>query len=202
MEPKKMIDSEPIVISIQNLNGTKQKWNLFGFNKFNGKKRLGNEEHVEISGLGSLDYSEIFNNTSGKKILIGRWRISTNLQKNLHQQIFKHSMNINGHYSRKPINLGVMIDSYQFQSNIIDMTSKWKITGERHLSGTIEPNSTIVISLYPQIKGKKIPRLSGKNVAPVIIQTSVFNKKPVSTKKKVAVKKSTVKPSKPTTKKH
>ena len=79
-----------------------------------------------------------------------------------------------------------MRDAYQFQSDIIDVTKPVTIDGNTAITFTLKANAILVISIFPVelISGKsklnggtslaraKAPRLSGKNVAPVIIQTS------------------------------
>jgi hypothetical protein len=79
-----------------------------------------------------------------------------------------------------------MLDSYQFQSTVIDTTKSMIIDGNTEISFTLKASATFVISLYPTaiISGKAVLNggnalnkayarpLSGKNVSPVIIQTS------------------------------
>jgi len=82
--------------------------------------------------------------------------------------------------------LSIMRDAYQQQSDIIDVTKPVTVDGNTYISFTLLNGATLTISMFPIaiISGKaklnggnslnsaRAPRLSGKNVAPVIIQTS------------------------------
>ena len=79
-----------------------------------------------------------------------------------------------------------MRDAYQQQSDILDVTKTITIDGNTFISFPILAGTTLVISMFPiaivsakavlnggtSLNKAKAPRLSGKNVAPVIIQTS------------------------------
>lgn len=194
--PEKAIKmSEPMVFQIQNVSDEKKEWFLFGFNHFNKKRNFGNDNDVRVTSVTGIPYDHFVNNTVNEKFVIGLMRFQSLVKKNLQTEIFHHKYNIfRGTYKRKELNLGIMMDAYQQQTDIIDMRKNWKITPKTHLSGTVQPNSTIIVSIYPIMKGSDLPRISGKNVAPVIIQTikSIPDKKTIGAKK-VAVKKPIVK---------
>ena len=79
-----------------------------------------------------------------------------------------------------------MVDAYQYQSTVLDVTKPVTVDGNTYITFPLLGSSTMVISMFPvsilsgkaQLNGgqalntAKAPRLSGKNVAPVIIQTS------------------------------
>jgi hypothetical protein len=79
-----------------------------------------------------------------------------------------------------------MRDAYQQQSDIIDVTKPVTIDGNTYITFNLIASATLTISMFPVavLSGKaklnggafdntaRAPRLSGKNVAPVIIQTS------------------------------
>ena len=79
-----------------------------------------------------------------------------------------------------------MRDAYQFQSDILDVTKTVTVDGNTQITFTLLAGASLVISMFPVsvVSGKAVlnggtslnsaraPRLSGKNVAPVIIQTS------------------------------
>ncbi len=193
--PEKPRMSEPMVFQIQNVSDEKKEWFLFGFNHFNKKRNFGNDNDVRVTSLTGIPYDHFVNNTVNEKFVIGFMRFQSLVRKNLQTEIFHHKYNIfRGTYKRKEHNLGVCMDAYQQQTDIIDIRRGWKITPKTHLSGTVQPNSTIVVSIYPTMKGGNLPRISGNNVAPVIIQTikATPDKKIVGAKK-VAVKKPIVK---------
>ena len=84
------------------------------------------------------------------------------------------------------MNLSILRDAYQQQADIIDVTKMVTIDGNTEMNFTLKANAVLTISMFPVavVSGKaelnggvalnraRAPRLSGKNVAPVIIQTS------------------------------
>jgi hypothetical protein len=79
-----------------------------------------------------------------------------------------------------------MRDAYQQQSDIIDVTKPVTVDGNTFITFSLLAGQIFTISIFPVavISGKaklnggttlnsaRAPRLSGKNVAPVIIQTT------------------------------
>jgi hypothetical protein len=79
-----------------------------------------------------------------------------------------------------------MRDAYQQQSDILDVTKPVTVDGNTYVTFTLIASTTLTISMFPVavLSGKaklnggaydntaRAPRLSGKNVAPVIIQTT------------------------------
>ena len=79
-----------------------------------------------------------------------------------------------------------MRDAYQFQNDILDVTKTITVDGNTSITFPLLAGATLVISMFPiaVVSSKAVlnggasyntaraPRLSGKNVAPVIIQTS------------------------------
>ena len=195
VSPEKPKVSEPMIFQIQNVSDEKKEWFLFGFNHFSKKCNFGNDNDVRVTSLTGTPYDHFINNTANEQFVIGLMRFSSSVRRNLETEIFHHKYNLfRGTYKRKELNLAICMDAYQSQTDIVDIRNNWKITQKTHLSGTIKPNSTIIVSIYPIMKGSNLPRISGKNVAPVIIQTTqaIKNKLTKPTIKK-AVKKAVVK---------
>jgi hypothetical protein len=79
-----------------------------------------------------------------------------------------------------------MRDAYQQQSDIIDVTKPVTIDGNSYITFPVLAGMVFVISMFPvevlsgkaklnggtQLNRARAPRLSGKNVAPVVIQTT------------------------------
>ena len=79
-----------------------------------------------------------------------------------------------------------MRDAYQQQSDILDVTKTVTVDGNTYITFTLKGSATLVISMFPisVLSGKaelnggaylnnaRAPRLSAKNVSPVIIQTT------------------------------
>lgn len=184
--------SHPMVVQIRNNSEDKKEWRLFGFNEFNKKRNFGNKYDVKVTSLTEIPYENYFNNTAKEEFRIGKMRFQSSTKKNIQTTICHHKTDIfRGTYKRKELNLAIMMDAYQQQNDIVDVTKQWKIAQNRHISGIIQPNSTLVVTLFPICKGTKIPHLSGKNMAPVIIQTVQPIKLP--TTKKTPIKKTTKK---------
>jgi hypothetical protein len=82
--------------------------------------------------------------------------------------------------------LSIARDAYQQQNDILDVAKPVTVDANSYISFTLLAGVTIVISMFPvevmspkaklnggnQLNTARAPRLSGKNVAPVIIQTS------------------------------
>jgi len=182
----------PLVVEIKNTSDEKREWVLFGFNQFNQKPNFGNSEDIKITTLDGIDYSSYFNSTSKEDYIIGKSRYYSSEKKNIKAKVFYHENNIfNGTYTRKQLDLSILMDAYQQQGDIIDFTKIFNMSASHHLSGTVQPNSTLCITFYPRKENSKIPRTSGLNCAPVIIHSvsSIKTKnKKVKTKNKPKTK--------------
>lgn len=189
---KKINYSEPFVIYIQNTSEQEKEWVIFGFNKFNTTKNFGNPEGIIITSPTSSGYESYFNSFSNLKKKLDKLRIQSSTAKNLQGIIYHHKYNlIKGVYTRRELKLSVMLDAYQFQSTVLDIRKTWGMSANKHLSGTIAPHSTIVLSIYFIEKGMDTPRISGHNLSPVIIKTCVQpskNNKPKTPLKKASIK--------------
>lgn len=182
--------ADPYVILIENKSEEQKKWVIFGSNKFLNEENYGSEENVEIKNYGNIEtsYSSILEEFSQIKIKCGFIRVQSDNSKNICQTMSHHTIrNTSGMYSpnyeRRDFPLTIFLDAYQMQTDILDIRPvDLFLNNETHLSGTIEPNSTFAISIFPVeiispfYEKLESTRLSGKNVAPVIVQTST-NKK-------------------------
>jgi hypothetical protein len=104
----------------------------------------------------------------------------------LSQTLQINHVDANGKQYSTPLNLSIARDAYQQQNDILDVTKPVTIDGNSYITFTLLAGVTLVISMFPieVLSGKaklnggvldnraRAPRLSGKNVAPVIIQTS------------------------------
>jgi len=172
--------SHPLTIKIKNTGDSVRNFKLFGFNKFNKKRNFGNHSDVKIKGLKFL-YDEYFNAISSLTFKIMLIRIRSENNKNLQDKLcYYHSNPFTGIMNRSELNLSVMMDAYQHQKNILDIRKAWTIDKFSYLSGTIQANTVIQISIYPsEINDEcfKVEKLSGKVLDPVIINTNSNNEK-------------------------
>lgn len=182
------VESDPYVIQYVNTTTSDVTAVMFGFNQnaFSGVGNFGNPAAVVITNLQGATYGQLFAQSQNKVFKISRQRWASATAAQLQQTITISHTDANGNVRTSPLNLSVMLDSYQFQATVIDTTKSIVIDGNTQLSFTLKASATFVISLYPTsiISGKAVlnggaalnkataPRLSGKNVAPVIIQTS------------------------------
>ena len=181
------VESDPYVIQYANTTTADVTAVMFGFNAnaFSGVGNFGNPAAVVITNLQGATYGQLFAQSQNKQFKISRQRWASATASQLQQTITISHTDANGNVRTSPLNLSVMLDSYQFQATVIDTTKTIVIDGNTQLSFTLKASATFVISLYPTsiISGKAVlnggaalnkafaPRLSGKNVAPVIIQT-------------------------------
>jgi hypothetical protein len=182
--PKEVNVSNPYIIRIENTTDEEKDWVMFGSNKFLNLPNFGSNPGVQLTNWANKDssYSSILQELSSCKVKIGKLRFQSNNQLNLHQTISHHKLNNDSGYfkicyEKRNLFLSLLKDAYQMQSDIVDVSLLMEIDNSIHLSGTIAPKSTFIISLFPieivrigEDKNYSTPRLSGLNVAPVIIK--------------------------------
>jgi len=178
--------SDPYVIQYQNTTTNDVTAYIFGYNDFALASNYGNPAAVVITNLQGGTYGRLINQSISKNFKIGKWRFQSSTASQLQQTFSINHVDANGKQYSAPLNLSVMLDAYQFQSTVLDVTKTVTVDGNTYLSFTLKASATLVISMYPVVvlSGKavlngghqanmaKAPRLSGKNVAPVIINTN------------------------------
>jgi len=104
----------------------------------------------------------------------------------LSQTLTIFHVDANGKQYSTPLNLSIARDAYQQQSDILDVTKPVTVDGNTYITFTLAGSAVFVISAFPvevmsskaalnggrSLNSARAPRLSGKNVAPVIIQTA------------------------------
>lgn len=178
--------SDPYVIQYQNTATTDVTAYLFGYNDYFGSTNYGNTTSVVLTNLQGGTYGRLIAQSNNKPFKIGKWRFQSATASQLQQTLVINHVDANGKQYSVPLNLSIMRDAYQQQSDIIDVTKPVTVDGDTFVSFTLKASTTFVISMFPVaiLSGKaklnggafdnsaRAPRLSGKNVAPVIIQTS------------------------------
>ncbi len=181
--------SDPYVIQFQNTTTATVTAILFGYNLYaNGGTNYGNNVAAVITNLqnATVGYGGLFNQSAVKNFKIGKWRFQSTTAAQLQQTLSINHIDGNGKQYSVPLNLSIMVDAYQYQSTVLDVTKPVTVDANTYISFPLLGSSTIVISMFPvsilsgkaelngghQLNTAKAPRLSGKNVAPVIIQTS------------------------------
>jgi hypothetical protein len=181
--------SDPYVIQYTSTALVTQQAILFGYNDYFQLPNFGNVGTTTITNLqtGTLQgYGRLVAQSNNKNFKIGKWRFQSVNASQLAQTLQLNHVDANGKQYSTPLNLSIMRDAYQQQSDILDVTKTITIDGNTFISFPILAGTTLVISMFPiaivsakavlnggtSLNKAKAPRLSGKNVAPVIIQTS------------------------------
>jgi len=180
------IISDPYVIQYVNSNTTDVTAIIFGYNDYFGATNYGNTTGVTITNLQGGTYGRLIAQSNNKFFKIGKWRFQSSTPAQLQQTLTIYHVDANGKQYSTPLNLSIMRDAYQQQSDILDVTKTVTVDGNTYITYTLKSQATLVISMFPVavLSGKaklnggalennaRAPRLSGKNVAPVIIQTT------------------------------
>jgi len=184
--PRAVAVSDPYVIQYFNTVAVNTPAVLFGYNDNFGLPNFGNAATITITNLQGGTYGRLIAQSNNKFFKIGKWRFQSSTPAQLQQTYSLVHFDANGKQYSTPLNLSIMKDAYQFQNDIIDVSKVVTVDGNTSVTFTLIASATLVISMFPisVISGKaklnggssvnvaKAPRLSGKNTAPVIIQTS------------------------------
>ena len=177
--------SDPYVIEYINAGLVDLPAILFGYNDYFNTVDFGNPG-ITINNLQGGTYGRLLAQSNNKNFKIGKWRFQSANLSQLSQTLQLVHVDANGKQYSTPLNLSIMRDAYQQQSDILDVTKTLTIDGNSYITFTLKAGTTLVISMFPvsvvsakavlnggtSLNRAKAPRLSGKNVAPVIIQTS------------------------------
>jgi hypothetical protein len=180
--------SDPYVIQYNNTDVAPHTAILFGYNDYFNVANFGNNPLVIITNLqtGTIaGYGRMIAQSNNKFFKVGKWRFQCSLPAQLQITLNINHVDANGKTYTTPLNLSIMRDAYQQQPDIIDITKPITIDGNTFITFTLLSTAVLTISMFPTsvISGKaklnggtsvntaRAPRLSGKNVAPVIIQT-------------------------------
>jgi hypothetical protein len=181
--------SDPYVIQYENTTPGTLTAILYGYNDYFGAVNYGNPVGITITNLQGGTYGRLIAQSNNKFFKIGKWRFQASgllAGAQLSQTLSINHVDANGKQYSVPLNLSIMRDAYQQQSDIIDVTKPVTIDGNSYITFPVLAGMVFVISMFPvevlsgkarlnggaQLNRAKAPRLSGKNVAPVVIQTT------------------------------
>lgn len=180
--------SDPYVIQYSNTTPGTLTAVLFGYNNnFNDPTgQFGNPIGITVTNLQGSSYTALIGQTNNKAFQIGKWRFQSVSAGQLSQTLTISHFDANGKQYSTPLNLSIMRDAYQFQPDILDVNKVITVDGNTQISFPLLPLTDLVISMFPVsvLSSKAVlnggtslnkaiaPRLSGKNVAPVIINTN------------------------------
>lgn len=192
--------SEPYIIQYTNTDTTAAHNCVFmGFNdNFNaiaaggsiasGQGVYGNDLAIGVVNVqtGTVGgYGRLIAQSNSKVFKAGKWRFISDTPANLNLTLQINYVDGNGNATQKPFNITILKDLYQQITNAVDVTKAINFDGNTFLKFTIAAGSTLQLVAFPttilsgkavlngghQVNNARAPRLSGKNVAPVIIQT-------------------------------
>lgn len=184
--------SDPYVIQYANTTAGDITATLFGYNDYFLATNFNNST-LTVSTLQGGTYNRLIAQTQNKPLKIGKWRFqasqngaTNNVAAQLSVTVTINQVDASGKQYSVPLNLSIMRDAYQQQSDIIDVTRPVTVDGNTYLNFTVKATTNLIISAFPieiisaksrlnggaSVNMARAPRLSGKNVAPVIIQTS------------------------------
>lgn len=178
--------SDPYVIQYANTTTNDVTATLFGFNDNQNATNYGNPAAIVITNLQGGTYGRLFAQSNNKPFKIGKWRFESSTAAQLQQTLSIYQVDASGKQYVVPMNLSVTLDAYQQQSTVRDVVRTVSVDGNTYITFTLKASATVVISMYPiaiisskavlnggkNLNSARAPRLSGKNVAPVIIQTT------------------------------
>ena len=184
--------SDPYVIQFQNTNTTTDTTAvLFGYNDYvtYAASNYQTSVNIQVTNLQGGSYGRLVNQSNNKPFKIGKFRFQasgTSVASQLAVTVTINHVDANGKQYSTPLNLAIARDAYQQQSDILDVTKPITVDANTYLTFTVKAGTTLVVSMFPVevfstkavLNGGKTlnmaqaPRLSGKNVAPVIIQTA------------------------------
>ena len=179
----------PYVIQYANTTTNDVTAIFMGYNDYSGSTNYGNPTAVVLTNLQGGTYGRLINQSSNKNFVIGKWRFTasgSNVDSQLTQTLTVNHVDANGIATTVPIAMSVLKDLFQYSTNAIDVTRRITFDANTFLTFTLKASCTLAIAAYPTVvlSGKAVlnggsnvnrataPRLSGGNVAPVIIQTS------------------------------
>jgi hypothetical protein len=181
-----MPQSDPYILSYQNTTASDVTAILFGYNDYSIATNYGNPTAVVITNLQGGTYARLLTQSNNKPFKISRWRLQSSSSSQLSKTFTINHVDGNGKQYSLPLNLSVARDAYQQQSDVLDVNKAVTVDGNTYITFTLVASQTLVIAMYPtsiispkaEINGGQFlnnaiaPRLSGKNAAPVIIQTT------------------------------
>lgn len=179
--------SQPYVVQFVNAATANVTAYLFGYNLFALTTNFNNAVTTTVTNLqgGQQTYSSLLLQSSNKPFRISKFRFQSSTASQLTQTFNINYTDANGNTMSNPLNLSILLDAYQQQATIIDVPFQVTVDANTYISFTLIASATLVISMFPtsiisakaQLNGgvalnkANAPRLSGGNVAPVIIQT-------------------------------
>lgn len=181
--------SDPYVIQYENTTVGALTAVLFGYNDYFGATNGGNPVGITVTNLQGGTYSRLLAQSQNKPFQTMKWRFSASgllSTAQLTQTLTIFHVDGNGNQYSKPLNLSVEKDAYQQQSDILDVTKTVTIDGNTYIQFPVLAGMIFTVTIYPtailsaksQLNGgrglvqARAPRLSGRNVAPVVIQTT------------------------------
>lgn len=139
------VNESPYLVEIKNTTSETKKAVLFGFNSFWRSATLGSEDGIEITSLGSDNYSLLVAQSVSKAFVLSKLRLQSN--GDIPKQINYVTCDANGKKTTEPILLH--LNPYQYQSNVIDVNANLEISGNTFFEIDVPGNTAIRVTIYP-----------------------------------------------------
>ena len=126
--------SDPYVIQYTNTTTADVTAYIFGYNDYFGASNYGNNAATVITNLQGGTYGRLLAQSNNKFFKIGKWRFQSSTSSQLQQTLTLTHVDANGKQYSTPLNLSIMRDAYQQQSDILDVTKTLTIDGNTFIS--------------------------------------------------------------------
>jgi hypothetical protein len=140
--------SHPYVLTIENTTDEVQDWFLFGSNLHLHSDNFGNKLGVNVTSKNIMPYHAILTDFISNSIKVNLLRFYTDNKQNFESNLIIRHVKFNATVQRCE-KLKEHYNQNQLQDSVIDVKISFTIDKNTHLSGTIQPNTKIVLDVFP-----------------------------------------------------
>lgn len=156
--------ADPYQIIVRNTRDVAQTAVIFGRNRNSQKTRFGNPNGIEISvGQPGVEYIELLQESAETPFSTQFLRIESENRTQLTKFISITEQGANGILFRRQINMQQYRSAYQNQDNLLDVPIDERINGKTYWEMQIEPETTVVYTIFPSYKVDTSSTLRGKD---------------------------------------
>jgi hypothetical protein len=178
--------SDPYIVQYENTTSGTLTAILFGYNDYLGQGSYnGNPTGIVVTNVQGGTYTSLVNQSNNKPFKITTWRFQCSSANQLAVSLSLTSRDANGNAQTAVLNLSTARDPYQQQSDILEVVRPLIVDAMTIITFPLLAGSILTITMFPtavvssrsRLKGgsgfasARVPKTSGRNVSPVIIQT-------------------------------
>jgi len=179
--------SDPYIVQYENTTSGTLTAILFGYNDYLGQGSYnGNPAGIVVTNVQGGTYTSLVNQSNNKPFKINTWRFQCSSANQLAVSLSLISRDANGNAQTSVLNLATARDPYQQQSDILEVVRPLIVDAMTIITFPLLAGSILTITMFPtqvissrsRLKGgsgfatAKVPKTSGRNVSPVIINTN------------------------------